>query len=86
MTDQNAAPATELWVERTGTRLYTGRSSRGAEVRIGSEASSAWTQNKARATAPGPKPTARRVFAEHRYKYMAPPRNKQVGETGWGGD
>lgn len=37
MTDQNAAPATELWVERTGTRLYTGRSSRGAEVRIGSE-------------------------------------------------
>ncbi|QCQ91806.1 OsmC family protein [Rhodococcus sp. SGAir0479] len=34
----NSAPApTELWVERTGTRLYTGRSSRGAEVRIGSE-------------------------------------------------
>ncbi len=30
------APApTELWVERTGTRTYTGRSSRGAEVRIG---------------------------------------------------
>ena len=28
---------TELWVERTGTRRYTGRSSRGAEVRIGSE-------------------------------------------------
>ena len=28
---------TELWVERTGTRLYTGRNSRGAEVRIGSE-------------------------------------------------
>ncbi|MFZ2176168.1 MAG: OsmC family protein [Rhodococcus sp. (in: high G+C Gram-positive bacteria)] len=28
---------TSLWVERTGTRLYTGRSSRGAEVRIGSE-------------------------------------------------
>jgi hypothetical protein len=27
------APAhTELWVERTGTRLYTGKSSRGAEV------------------------------------------------------
>ena len=32
------APAhTELWVERTGTRLYTGKSSRGAEVLIGSE-------------------------------------------------
>ena len=28
---------TDLWVERTGTRLYTGRSSRGAQVRIGSE-------------------------------------------------
>lgn len=27
---------TTLWVERTGTRLYTGRSSRGAEVFIGS--------------------------------------------------
>ena len=27
----------ELWVERTGTRRYTGRSSRGAEVLIGSE-------------------------------------------------
>ncbi len=27
---------TELWVERTGTRRYTGRSSRGAEVLIGS--------------------------------------------------
>ncbi len=26
---------TELWVERTGTRTYTGHSSRGAEVRIG---------------------------------------------------
>jgi len=26
---------TELWVERTGTRLYTGRNSRGAEVSIG---------------------------------------------------
>ena len=25
---------TELWVERTGTRRYTGRSSRGAEVAI----------------------------------------------------
>lgn len=38
-----AAPAgapsgpTTLWVERTGTRRYTGRSSRGAEVLIGSE-------------------------------------------------
>ncbi len=32
------APAdlpTQLWVERTGTRTYTGRSSRGAEVSIG---------------------------------------------------
>lgn len=28
---------TELWVERTGTRRYTGHSSRGAEVLIGSE-------------------------------------------------
>ncbi|MDV7352464.1 OsmC family protein [Rhodococcus sp. NPDC019627] len=28
---------TSLWVERTGTRRYTGRSSRGAEVLIGSE-------------------------------------------------
>jgi uncharacterized OsmC-like protein len=27
---------TELWVERTGTRRYTGRSSRGAEVLVGS--------------------------------------------------
>ena len=27
---------TELWVERTGIRRYTGRSSRGAEVLIGS--------------------------------------------------
>ena len=37
----NAAAAphqhTELWVERTGTRRYTGRSSRGAEVLVGSE-------------------------------------------------
>jgi uncharacterized OsmC-like protein len=31
------APETTLWVERTGTRRYTGRSSRGAEVLIGSE-------------------------------------------------
>ncbi|MGB9307022.1 MAG: OsmC family protein [Mycobacterium sp.] len=30
-------PTTELWVERTGTRRYTGSSSRGAEVLIGSE-------------------------------------------------
>ena len=28
---------TELWVERTGARRYTARSSRGAEVLIGSE-------------------------------------------------
>jgi uncharacterized OsmC-like protein len=28
---------TELWVERTGTRRYTGKSSRGAEVLVGSE-------------------------------------------------
>jgi uncharacterized OsmC-like protein len=28
---------TELWVERTGMRCYTGHSSRGAEVLIGSE-------------------------------------------------
>ena len=41
-TDQTAAPDitrnagdTELWVERTGKRLYTGRNSRGAEVSIG---------------------------------------------------
>ncbi len=27
----------ELWVERTGTRRYTGKSDRGAEVLIGSE-------------------------------------------------
>ncbi len=27
---------TDLWVERTGIRRYTGRSSRGAEVQIGS--------------------------------------------------
>ena len=31
------APMTELWVQRTGTRRYTGHSSRGAEVLIGSE-------------------------------------------------
>lgn len=28
---------TELWVERTGTRRYTGHNSRGAQVLIGSE-------------------------------------------------
>ncbi|MHA3022650.1 OsmC family protein [Mycobacterium sp. BMJ-28] len=28
---------TELWVERTGVRRYTGHSSRGAEVLVGSE-------------------------------------------------
>lgn len=30
-------PHTELWVQRTGTRRYVGRSSRGAEVLVGSE-------------------------------------------------
>ena len=30
-------PMTELWVERTGTRRYTGHSSRGAQVFVGSE-------------------------------------------------
>ena len=30
-------PMTELWVERTGVRRYTGRSSRGAEVLVGGE-------------------------------------------------
>lgn len=29
-------PATELWVERTGVRRYIGKSSRGAEVLVGS--------------------------------------------------
>ncbi|GAC69019.1 OsmC family protein [Gordonia soli] len=33
----HATPATELWVERTGVRRYTGKSSRGAEVLVGSE-------------------------------------------------
>jgi uncharacterized OsmC-like protein len=33
-TDQQT---TELWVQRTGTRRYTGQSSRGAEVLIGSQ-------------------------------------------------
>lgn len=39
-TSETASPtatSTSLWVERTGTRRYTGRSSRGAEVLIGSE-------------------------------------------------
>ncbi|MBP1158044.1 MULTISPECIES: OsmC family protein [unclassified Rhodococcus (in: high G+C Gram-positive bacteria)] len=36
-TPAQPAASTELWVERTGTRRYTGRSSRGAEVLIGSE-------------------------------------------------
>lgn len=38
-TDSSAStPApTELWVERTGTRRYTGQSSRGASVLVGSE-------------------------------------------------
>lgn len=30
-------PMSKLWVERTGIRRYTGRSSRGAQVLIGSE-------------------------------------------------
>jgi uncharacterized OsmC-like protein len=30
-------PMTQLWVERTGTRRYTGHSSRGAQVLVGSE-------------------------------------------------
>lgn len=30
------APSTELWVERTGVRRYVGKSSRGAEVLVGS--------------------------------------------------
>jgi uncharacterized OsmC-like protein len=34
---QSAPTSTELWVERTGTRSYTGRSSRGAEVLIAPE-------------------------------------------------
>ena len=35
-TDPASEPApTELWVERTGTRTYTGHSSRGAQVQIG---------------------------------------------------
>ncbi len=40
MAEQTAASTsspTTLWVERTGTRRYTGRSSRGAEVLVGSE-------------------------------------------------
>ena len=39
-TDPAPEPAT-LWVERTGTRTYTGRSSRGAEVLIGPAGSGA---------------------------------------------
>lgn len=30
-------PMTQLWVERTGVRRYTGHSSRGAQVLVGSE-------------------------------------------------
>ncbi|MGV9680935.1 OsmC family protein [Nocardia sp. NPDC003482] len=37
MAEKTATSPTTLWVERTGTRRYTGRSSRGAEVLIGSE-------------------------------------------------
>ncbi|GAA1901659.1 MAG: OsmC family protein [Williamsia herbipolensis] len=37
MSAENTAPAaTELWVERTGTRRYVGHSSRGATVEVGS--------------------------------------------------
>ena len=37
MTEQTASSEpTRLWVERTGTRRYTGHSSRGAEVLVGS--------------------------------------------------
>ncbi|MEH3154201.1 MAG: OsmC family protein [Gordonia paraffinivorans] len=37
MTAENTAPAaTELWVERIGTRRYVGHSSRGATVEVGS--------------------------------------------------
>ncbi len=36
-TSSSTKPPTTLWVERTGTRRYTGRSSRGAEVLIGSD-------------------------------------------------
>ncbi|AZG44007.1 OsmC family protein [Gordonia insulae] len=35
--NDTARPHTDLWVERTGTRRYTGKSSRGAEVLVGSE-------------------------------------------------
>lgn len=37
MSHVTAQPGTELWVQRTGTRRYTGHSSRGAEVLVGSE-------------------------------------------------
>lgn len=38
MSTENTIPAaTTLWVERTGTRRYTGHSSRGAQVLVGSE-------------------------------------------------
>lgn len=37
MTAPDDAAHTDLWVERTGTRRYTGRSSRGAEVLVGSQ-------------------------------------------------
>ena len=35
--DAGAHGHTELWVQRTGTRRYTGHSSRGAQVLVGSE-------------------------------------------------
>jgi uncharacterized OsmC-like protein len=37
MTAETQPAETQLWVERTGIRRYTGRSSRGAQVLIGSE-------------------------------------------------
>lgn len=36
-TQESNQASTTLWVERTGTRRYTGHSSRGAEVLIGSD-------------------------------------------------
>ncbi len=36
-TAPDPAGSTRLWVERTGTRRYTGHSSRGAEVLVGAE-------------------------------------------------
>ena len=36
-TKESKTHMTDLWVQRTGTRRYTGQSSRGAQVLIGSE-------------------------------------------------